>query len=205
MSHQLNSQLRNFNCMVCLKKFSLQKWQRMWNACFLCNTSVILYVRHHSVTVKKLFKPFLIFTPHQNVTHNIIYKIQYIDNKLLSDGFHYILEVTDNDYLAKSMSKILGFLQTYHTVIKWLLGTRRFLSWAMWIKFTISQPTSLKSILIFSSHLHLSLPKDLFPSGLPTKTLYAFLDCSICVTCPAHSQTSRFNIPNYVWHGIQCM
>ena len=45
-----------------------------------------------------------------------------------------------------------------------------------------SQPTSLKPIVIFS---HLSLHKDLFPSGLPTKTLSAFLDCSIRSTCPA--------------------
>ena len=44
---------------------------------------------------------------------------------------------------------------------------------------------SLKSILI-SSHLRLGHPKGLFPSGFPTKTLYAFLDCSIRATCPAH-------------------
>ena len=46
--------------------------------------------------------------------------------------------------------------------------------------------TSLKSILILSPHLRLGLLKGLFPSGFPTKTLYAFLDCSIRVTCPAH-------------------
>ena len=32
-------------------------------------------------------------------------------------------------------------------------------------------PTSWRSILILSSHLHLGLPNCLFPSGFPTKTL----------------------------------
>ena len=34
-------------------------------------------------------------------------------------------------------------------------------------------PTSWKSILILSTHLRLGLPSGLFPSGYPTKTLYA--------------------------------
>jgi hypothetical protein len=35
-----------------------------------------------------------------------------------------------------------------------------------------SHPTSWRSILILSSHLRLGLPSGLFPSGLPTRTLY---------------------------------
>ena len=40
--------------------------------------------------------------------------------------------------------------------------------------------------LILSSHLHHGLPKVLFPSGIPTKTLYAFLDICMYATCLAH-------------------
>ena len=63
-------------------------------------------------------------------------------------------------------------------------GTRRFitafssfrhpsLSWASPIQSTHPQPTSCRSILILSTHLHLGFPSGLFPSGFPTRTLYA--------------------------------
>jgi len=62
-------------------------------------------------------------------------------------------------------------------------GTRRFitaltsvrhlsLSWARPIQSTYPHPTSWRSVLILSTHLRLSLPGGLFPSGFPTKTLY---------------------------------
>jgi hypothetical protein len=43
-----------------------------------------------------------------------------------------------------------------------------------------------KSSLILSSHLYLGLPRGLFPVGLPTKILKAFLRSSILATCPTH-------------------
>ena len=46
-------------------------------------------------------------------------------------------------------------------------------------------PISLRHILLFS-HLHLDLPKGLFPVGLPVRILKAFLLLSTLPTCPAH-------------------
>ena len=57
--------------------------------------------------------------------------------------------------------------------------------------------TSWRSIL--PSHLCLGLPSGLFPSGFPTKTLYALLLSPIPATCPGH-----LILPDLMyWWGIQ--
>jgi hypothetical protein len=47
-------------------------------------------------------------------------------------------------------------------------------------------PTSLRSILILSSHIRMGLPRGLLPSGFPIKTLYAPFVSSVRATCFAH-------------------
>ena len=58
-------------------------------------------------------------------------------------------------------------------------------------------------------HFNIILPsmsrssKWLFPSGLPTKTLYAPLISPLRATCPAHHIFSWFDHPNIIWSGVQ--
>jgi len=78
-----------------------------------------------------------------------------------------------------------------------LLWTRRFitvfttahhwsLSWFGCIHSTPSQPISLRSILILSSHLRVDLPSGLLCSGFQIRILYEFFFCPMHATCHAH-------------------
>ena len=59
----------------------------------------------------------------------------------------------------------------------------------------------LRYFLILSWHLWLCLPNGLFPSGFPTKSLYAPLP--ICVTYRNQSHSSWFDQPNNVRCGVK--
>jgi hypothetical protein len=101
-------------------------------------------------------------------------------------GFLLRLCSVSNAYLLTPWSRVLLEKLTGLQIVKnfpAFYGTRRFiaaftsahhlfLSWASSIHSTPPHPTSWRSILILSSHLRLSVPNDLFPSGFPTNTLF---------------------------------
>jgi len=74
---------------------------------------------------------------------------------------------------CKSIAKLVKkFLKVHSHVHK---GPPLYSILARWNQFTLLYLVSLVSTLIFSSHLQLSLPSVVFPSGFLTKILHAFL------------------------------
>ena len=110
---------------------------------------------------------------------------QDMDGLLINHGM--ISTKLDFTYLLTPWSRVLLEKLTGLQLVKKFpkfYGTRRFitaltsarhlsLSWASPIQSTYPPPTSWRYILILSTHLRLGLPSGLFPSGFPTKTLYA--------------------------------
>jgi len=63
----------------------------------------------------------------------------------------------------------------------------------------------LKIHLISSSHLRLSLPSGLFPSGFSTKTLYNLSSTNHMCYMPRQSHSSRYKHQNKIGWGVQIM
>ena len=77
------------------------------------------------------------------------------------------MQVFDDRFQAESGCSILTLLGSFITAST---NARHLsLSWASSIQSIPLHPTSWRSILILSSHLHLGTPSGLFPSGFPTK------------------------------------
>ena len=109
--------------------------------------------------------------------------MQYLLTYLLTPWCSVLLEKLTGLQLVK---KFPAFHGTWRFITTLTSVRHLSLSWASPIQCIYPYPTSWRSILIFSTHLHLGLPSGLFPSGFPTKTLDTTLSSLICATCPAH-------------------
>jgi hypothetical protein len=91
-----------------------------------------------------------------------------------------LLEKLTATQLVKKFTAFYGnrrFITVLKTARHWSL------SWARYNESSPSYPVSL-SVILISSHLRLVLPTCLFPSGFPTKILYAFFIFPVRATCP---------------------
>ena len=108
---------------------------------------------------------------------------QYTQTYLLTPWCRVLLEQLTGLQLVKKFPAFHGTRRFITT----LTSVRQLsLSWASPIQSIYLHPTSWRSILILSTHLHLGLPSGIFPSGFPTKTLYTPHSSPIRATCPAH-------------------
>ena len=116
------------------------------------------------------------------ITYLCTYLPTYVLTYLLTPCSRVLLEKLTGSQLVKKFPTFYG---TWRFITAFTSACHLFLSWASLIQSTPPHPTSWRSILIVSSHLGLSLPSGLFPSGFPTKTLYTPFLSPIPTTCPA--------------------
>jgi hypothetical protein len=99
---------------------------------------------------------------------------------------------------------VMKFAASYETLKFFIIIFTRSrhwsLSWARCIQSTTSYPIPLRSNLILSSYLRPRLPSGLFPSGVATKILHAFLVSPMRVTSTVHLYH-----PNNIWWNVQVM
>jgi len=105
-------------------------------------------------------------------------------NSILSPRSIVLLEKLTGSQLVK---KFPAFFGTRRFITAFISARHLSLSWVSSILYIPPHPTSWRSILILSSHIHIGLPYGLFPSGFPAKTLYAPLPSPTRGTCPAYN------------------
>jgi hypothetical protein len=88
---------------------------------------------------------------------------------------------------VRPLDSFLAFHGTQSFNTEFTRALHLFLSWARPIQSTSCHPTSPRSILILSTHLHLSLSSGLFLSGFHTNNLHEFLFAPIRATWPSYS------------------
>ena len=77
--------------------------------------------------------------------------------------------------VAQLIKKFPAFYGTQQFITAFTSARHLSLSWARSVQSVTPPPTSWMSILILLFHLRLGLPRVLFHSGFPTKTLYKLL------------------------------
>ena len=73
---------------------------------------------------------------------------------------------------SQPVKKFLAFYGARRFITAFTSARHLSISWASSIQSMPPYPTSWRSILTLSSHLRMGLPSGLFPSSIPTKTLY---------------------------------
>ena len=116
-------------------------------------------------------------------TYVLTYLLPYLLTYLLTPWCRVLLEKLTGFQLVK---KFPAFHRTPKFITALTSVRHLSLSWTSPIQSIYPHPTSWRSILILSTHLHLGLLSGLLPSGFPTKTLYTPLSSPLHTTCPGH-------------------
>jgi hypothetical protein len=88
--------------------------------------------------------------------------------------------------VARPLKNFPKFYGTPRFITEFRIPFNSSLSWARWIQSIPPHYTSVRSILILSSHPRLDLPSGLFPSRFPAEILHAFLSTPTRPTCPVY-------------------